>query len=79
MKALRKLRCAFMKWKSFHAAKTICFEIAALGTEAKITFKASNTKLHMKVMEPATDKPWEKHNHMMFQKIKNYVESDTGN
>lgn len=33
----------------------------------------------MKVMEPATDKPWEKHNHMMFQKIKNYVESDTGN
>lgn len=68
-----------MKWKSFHAAKTICFEIAALGTEAKITFKASNTELHMKVMESATDKPWEKHNHMMFQKIKNYVESDTGN
>lgn len=24
----------------------------------------------MKVMEPATDKPWEKHNRMMFQKIK---------
>lgn len=33
----------------------------------------------MKVMEPATDKPWEKHNRMMFQKIKNYVENDTGN
>lgn len=33
----------------------------------------------MKVMEPTTDKPWEKYNRMMFQKIKNYVESDTGN
>lgn len=30
-------------------------------------------------MKPATDKPWEKHNRMMFQKIKHYVESDTGN
>lgn len=48
-------------------------------TEAKVTFRASNTKLGMKVMEPATDKPWEKHNCGMLQKVKNDVESDIGN
>lgn len=68
-----------MKWKSFHAATTICFEIAVLGTEAKITFKASNTKLHMKVMEPATDKLWEKTQLHYVSKLKNDVESDIGN
>lgn len=68
-----------MKWKSFYAAKTICFETAAPGTETKVTFKASNTKLGMKVMEPATDKPWEKCNCGMLQKVKSDVESGTGN
>ena len=68
-----------MKWKSFHAAKTICFETAVLGTEAKITFKASNTKLHMKVMEPATDKAMGKTQLHYVSKLKNHVESDMGN
>lgn len=30
-------------------------------------------------MEPATDKPWEKHNCGMLQKVKNDAESDIGN
>lgn len=28
------------------------------GAEANIAFNARNAKLHMNVMEPATDKPW---------------------
>lgn len=68
-----------MKWKSFHAAKTICFEIALLGTEAKITFNTSNAKLRMEVMEPATDKPWEKPQLHYVSKLRNDLESDTVN
>lgn len=66
-----------MTWKSLHAAKTIRFEIAVLGTAAKITLKASNTKLHMKVTKPATDKLWEKK--QLHSKLKRDVESDIGN
>lgn len=68
-----------MKWKSFHAAQTTCLGTAALGTEAKVMFKARNMNLRMKVMEPATDKPGEKRDCITSRKLKQSDGSDTGN
>lgn len=70
-----------MKWKPFHAAKTICFEITGPGAEANITFNASNAKLRMNVMELATDKLWKNTQLHYASKLKkkNNVESNIGN